>query len=194
MALHLTNAKYCAAVSCPKKLWLQLFRNETFDRSREPAQKPVPLVLFREETRLLEGPLDQRLRETTRLLQEEVPFIGNAALSFRGLFCQIPLLQNLGRGQVEVFERRAPMAPASLAFSCQVLSCLGFQVQRAWLVGPDSQLEDYTAEILEQLPQVADSIRFLEGYLAQRQEPSSIPCSHCPDCGFQGTCFRREQV
>ena len=219
--LHLSKTKYCYAVQCPKLLWLKTYRPELFDESvmdqaaLESGSKVGDLAmgLFGD---YVEVPycddLGKMLTDTNALLDAGTPIIAEASFAYDGLFCSVDILKNLGSGSVELYEVKSSgkikdIYRHDIAYQTYVLTKLGYQVSKSCLVHINTayvrqseldlqelfKIEDLTEQVSAMLPEVEARIRFLEGYMEQREEPVEDigkQCSGFYGCGYFRYCTR----
>ena len=112
MELYLSKSKYCNAVQCPKMLWMQLNRPELFDDSvmdeaiLEKGQEVGDLArgLFGVYTVVEFGDYPDMLKQTQELLENGTEIIAEASFAYKGLFCRVDILRNLGGNKCELYE------------------------------------------------------------------------------------------
>lgn len=89
MSLHLSKSRFCSAIQCPKMLWLKQYKPEEFDDSvmnqnvldTGSMVGDLAMGLFGPYIEVPYGDLGEMLRETDRLIAEEVPIIAEASFS-----------------------------------------------------------------------------------------------------------------
>ena len=110
--LFLSKSRYCSAVQCPKMLWLRMKRPELFDDSvmnqavldMGNEVGDLAMGLFGPFREVPFGDLSGMIAETKMLLDQGTPVIAEASFSFRGAFCSVDILKDLGRNAVEIYE------------------------------------------------------------------------------------------
>ena len=204
--LALSKSRYCAAVQCPKLLWLMLHRPESVQA--DPANQAVldrgnavgdlAMGLFGAYTEVPFGDLGGMIRETQRLLEAGTPVIAEASFSLDGLFCSVDILLNHGGKRVSVVEVKSALHISDMnrhdaAFQYYVLTGLGYRVERISLCclnpayvrqGPLELeklflLTDVTEEIRGMQDGVAERIEGLRRSMGQTEEPPEEIGEHC---------------
>ena len=207
--MYLSKSRYCAAVQCPKILWLKTNKPEEFDDSvmNEAVLKTgsevgdLAMGLFGD---FVEVPFSRNLQEmideTDRLMQEAVPIIAEASFSYNGAFCSVDILKNLGDNNVELYEVKSATSVHEIyyhdvAYQCYVLSKLGYTVMRACVVHINNEYErhgeldiqqlftivDVTNEADDLYGDVEDRLAMIENYMKQTDDPDQEIGLQCFD-------------
>lgn len=207
--MYLSKSRYCAAVQCPKILWLKTNKPEEFDDSvmNEAVLKTgsevgdLAMGLFGD---FVEVPFSRNLQEmideTDRLMQEAVPIIAEASFSYNGAFCSVDILKNLGDNNVELYEVKSATSVHEIyyhdvAYQCYVLSKLGYTVTRACVVHINNEYErhgeldiqqlftivDVTSEADDLYSDVEDRLAMIENYMKQTDDPDQEIGLQCFD-------------
>ena len=218
--MNLSKSKYCSGVQCPKMLWLKKNKPEEFDESvmnqavLETGSEVGDLAmgLFGDYVEVPYGDLGEMIQKTKELLDAGTPIIAEASFSYEGLFCSVDILKNLGGRRVELYEVKSsthasPIYYHDVAYQVNVLTKLGFAVERASLVHINNQYIRSGALDLEQLftvvdltedarrmqPDVEAHLVEIASYLAMPEEPTDdigLRCFEPYDCGFWRYCTR----
>ena len=220
MALHLSKSRYCAAVQCPKQLWLKVNRPEAADETLIPqavldrgnAVGDLAMGLFGDYVEVPFGDLTQMCRRTEELIRAGTPVIAEASFALDGLFCSVDLLRVSGDRAVEIVEvksstRVTPIYLEDVAFQNHLLTQLGYDVRRVMIAHIDTgyvrhgalepdrlfALEDVTDIAREKRAEVEARIAFLDKYMRSEQEPPDPIGAHCFSpygCAFFPYCTR----
>lgn len=210
MAVYISKSRYCAAIQCPKMLWLKVNKPEEFDDSvmnqvvldTGNAVGDLAMGLFGD---FVEVPFDHddlggMCERTTELLEEGTPVIAEASFSFEGKFCSVDILRNIGGNAVELYEVKSstgakPLYYHDISFQYYVLTGLGYDVRRACLVHIDKtyvrrgvfekerffRIVDVTEEVSSMRNKVGDRLTRLDRYMEQEEEPSMKLGTRCHD-------------
>ena len=218
MSLSLSKSQFCSAVQCPKMLWLRKKRPELFDSSVMDEHVlatgnkvgDTAMGLFGPFKEVPFGDLSAMIEETQRLIEAGEINIAEASFSYNGLFCSVDILRNLGGGAVEIYEVKSSTAIKDIyyydaAYQNYVLTMLGMKVEKVCIVHINNEyvrgkelnlnqlfhIEDVTDRSRSMAAEVADTISFLDSYIASEEEPEMRLGEHCftpYDCGFWGHC------
>ena len=215
--LYLSKSKYCAAVQCPKMLWMHKYRKELFDDSvldesillQGSDVGNLAKGIFGDFKEVKHGNLAGMIEETNRLINGNTPVICEASFSYNGLFCSVDVLRK-NNTSFEIYEVKSlteinDIYLHDIAYQYYVLTMLGFNVTKASLVYINSSyvkqgelsldeffiIEDVT-DIVENLqPDVEQRISYLAKYMMQENEPSDDIGDHCfkpYKCGYWQHC------
>lgn len=218
--LYISKSGYCSAIQCPKMLWLKKKHPKHFDDSvmnqtvLENGRKVGELArgLFGKFAEVPYGRLPDMISETKDLLASGAQVITEASFLYKGLFCSVDILRNLGDGKVQIYEVKSSTKLHDIylhdvAFQNYVLTQLGFKVEQISIVHIDRNYTRIGKLDLEQLFEINDltedakglrseleeSIRYLETYMQLEDEPKDDIGGHCffpYTCGFFEYCSR----
>lgn len=145
--LNLSKTSYCAAVQCPKMVWLRNRKPEVFpeggvdesvlETGREVGEfakklfDDVRTVSFDFKLKMIE--------ETTALIHEGCEYIAEASFLYDGLFASVDILHNLKNGEVEIYEVKSSTSIKDIylddvSFQRYILKKLGYKVKRVCIV------------------------------------------------------------
>lgn len=220
MELHLSKSKYCNAVQCPKMLWMQQNRPELYDDSvmdeaiLEKGQEVGDLArgLFGAYTVVEFEDYPDMLKQTQELLENGTENIAEASFAYRGLFCSVDILRNLGNNKFELYEVKSSIKCKDIyshdvAFQYYVLTKLGYEVTKACLVHVNKEyvrhgeldiqelftIIDITDDARARYAEVENNLQFFEKYLDAVDEPAQPLGEYCfspYDCGFFKHCSK----
>ena len=208
---------YCYGVQCPKMLWMQKHKPELFEDSVKNQSILATGIEVGALARglfgpyaLVQGSLDEMIKETQRLLASGEPIIAEASFSCDGLFCSVDILKNLGDKKVELYEVKSSTKVSKIyihdvSFQVYVLEKCGFTVQRACLVYINNQykrgieleidklfaIDDLTDKVRQMQSDVQNEVAKLKAYISNPEEPIHNLGRHCfkpYDCGFWTHC------
>lgn len=215
--MYLSKSKYCLGVRCPKMMWLSLHLPKTDEEDRDDQEQKEAAALARGTFGTYEtvpyGNLDEMAAQTRRLLDQGVELIAEASFAYDGCFCSVDMLKNLGGNRVEIYEIKCvknlkPKHRQDAAFQNYVLTKLGYQVERVYLVALNGDYErrgpvdaqqlftrvDVTKKVNKMLPEVESRIPVLKPYLDMAQEPQTQVCNECfvtsDECEYPEHCYR----
>lgn len=216
-AFYLSKSQYCLGIRCPKALWLLKNHPEAAASAGDTTALENGIAVGNLAKGLFgdyaEIPPDASktvmTKYTEKLLAEGDPVICEASFIYKGLYCAVDLLRNLGNGRVEIYEVKAENAPKSsnyddVTFQAYVLKACGYDVVSSSLVylnkdyvrdgeiEPDRLflIKDVTADVAAGLPAVAEKLKELERVLSSDSEPCPGICDCCStdSCSFWQYC------
>lgn len=207
MALYLSKSLYCAALACPKTLWMRKNMPEQFDESMMNQAildagnevGDLAMGLFGDYVEVAyNSDKSCMLNDTQKLITAGTPVIAEASFAFDGLFCSVDLLKNIGDGIVEIYEVKSATGIQDyyyddISYQYYVLTSLGFKVQTACIVYINNayvrigeldpqqlfQFADMTDYVKEHIGEVKENIAALEDYMDTDAEPESVICPNC---------------
>lgn len=216
---NFSKSRYCNGIQCPKMLWLKKNMPDEFDDSVMNQAilstgndvGDLAMGLFGDYT---EVPYSESLSEmipaTQKLIDDGVKNICEASFSYDGCFCSVDILKNLGGNKVELYEVKSStevkdIYKEDVSYQNFVLSKLGFDVQKVWLVHINNQyvrhgeleldklftIVDLTDIAKSKLSEVEDNIAKFRDYIDQEEEPECKVGSQCSspyDCGYWSHC------
>lgn len=216
---RLSKSRYCSGVQCPKILWLKKNKPEVFDDSvfnqaildTGNEVGDLAMGLFGDYTEVpFNNDLTKMLYDTEELLKKGVKVIAEASFSYKGLFCSVDILKNLGDDHVKIYEVKSATSvhdpnQHDVAFQNYVLKQLGFKVDGVYIVHLNNQyirhgdLDIQQLFTIEDMTETADSLFFnvemtiseLRTYLEKTEEPAkpiSMSCLKPYECGFWKYC------
>ncbi|MBR3099904.1 MAG: DUF2779 domain-containing protein [Clostridia bacterium] len=214
--IRLSKSRYTRGVSCPKALWLDLYKPEAAEAVTDPrlAEQGTEVgrlaqELYGPHVTVEYSPDHARMPEDTeKYLARGEKVICEASFAKDGCFCSADVLQNLGNGHVIMTEVKSstaidPMYLHDCSFQTYVIESCGCTVDRILLAHINSgyvrkgkidiqQLflqEDITEKVRELLPGVPDRIRSLREEL-EKGEPGTAIGPDCPACAYWGYCSK----
>ena len=220
MELHLSKSKYCNAVQCPKMLWMQQNRPELYDDSvmdeaiLEKGQEVGDLArgLFGAYTVVEFGDYPDMLMQTQELLENGTENIAEASFAYKGLFCRVDILRNLGGNKCELYEVKSSSSVHDIyyhdvAFQYYVLTKLGYEVTKACLVHINKKyirrgeldihelflINDITDDARARFAEVDSNLDLYSKYLDAVDEPEQPLGEYCfkpYHCGFFKHCSK----
>lgn len=103
----------------------------------------LAMGLFGAFTEVPYGELPQMIQTTEKLLAAGTETVAEASFSYRGCFCSVDILCNLGEKRVELYEVKSSTGVHDIylhdvAYQVWVLTKLGYRVEKACLVHIDS--------------------------------------------------------
>ena len=146
MEEYLTKSKYCKAVQCNKKLWLDKYKPEQkIENTRESVLEDGIKVgqlakeLFgKYENIEYSYDLESMVKETARLLEKKPNVITEASFIFDNNFCSVDILKNEIDG-VEIYEVKSSTGINDIniddaSYQYYILNNLGLKVKKVCIV------------------------------------------------------------
>ncbi len=220
MKYHLSKSRYCAALQCPKIIWLKENMPDVIDQSavNESVMETglevgdLAMGLFGDYTEVPFGNLGVMIEQTKKLIDDGTKIIAEASFGIDNLFCSVDILKNMGNMAVELYEVKSSSSVHDIyyhdtAFQCYVLSRLGYKVERCAVVHIDStykrngeldihklfKVEDITGAVQSLQEDVSNNIENIRKYMEQVDEPCEKIGKQCfspYSCPFLGYCTK----
>lgn len=196
---NLSKSKYCAAVQCPKMLWLKEYKSEV----------------------VLEDTVDQEVLDAAsslinlakrRVLDGEHKVVTEEFFSAEGLSCSVDIVKYLSEKEVELYEVKSSTSVQEwwndgAAFQYYVLTKAGYRVKSYQVIYINNKyvrhsklnyrllfnLVDITDKVLAKQGEVEENINNICEYLKQTEEPLKDIGEHCftpHDCEAWGYCTK----
>jgi len=196
---NLSKSKYCAAVQCPKMLWLKEHKAEEFgeDAVDQAVLDAASSLINLAKRRVLDG--------ENKVVTEEIFFAGD-------LSCSVDIVKYLSEKEVELYEVKSSTSVQewwndAAAFQYYVLTKAGYRVKSCNVIYINNKyiqhsklnlrllfnLADITDKVLAKQIEVRENIKQFREYLKQQAEPLKDIGEYCftpHDCDCWGYCTK----
>ena len=217
--MNLSKSKYCSAVQCKKKLWLETFKNEVkteinnqniLDNGTEVGK--VAKGIFGDYKDVsFDSNLDNMIKDTIEYLTNKKIIITEASFKYKNNFCSVDILKK-DNDKYEIYEVKSSteindIYYDDISYQYYVLKSLGLNVVKASIVYLNNKyyrhgeleldklfnIEDVTSIVESKQNDIITNLVDIENYMKQKNEPVEDIGLHCYkpyDCEFFNYCSK----
>lgn len=141
--MNLSKSRFCSAVQCNKKLWLELNKPEVIDESNNESVLDNGIIVgekareyFGDYTEIkFSENLSEMIDETLEKMKEDNIVIAEASFVYENNFCSVDILKKT-KDEIEIYEVKSSTEVKDiylfdLAYQVYVLTSLGYKVKKA---------------------------------------------------------------